>query len=592
MNEMTQVLGIVAMEPKGEWDSETYYEKLNTVLYNDSTYMAKEGVVGEIPSTSSKWQLIGGGVRREDIVDNLDSNDATKMLSAKQGKILNEGKVQVFDTVALMKAANLKNGMTAQTVGYYSANDGGGATYKITSTESQTEYQEELDSGLYATLIVENGKISIDQLGAKKNDSTFDNSSIISLGIDLVHNKHRKLVLGAGTYYCNTTISKETVAECEIEGNYNSIIKYTGTGYFLSTPIANNMKFSNFKLEGNESNYGIWLGDTSISQVTLDNIRMDYLVRYLTIERPAYVYLYNCNFFFRTTCEYLVQIGKATARLGSELVTIDNCIFGGSQLLTSTGDILRVYQTSTLRVKDTDFANTLGHWIVFDNSSDGDMYDIQFRGCSFTRGKQGIEFNLTKNRFINNLIFEDCLVSLYGGWSDGETSIFKVNRTLGGIENSYIQNLSITNINNTYHPDYIYQDSSNGSYININVIRKPNIADKYKISGVQGLRTNATLTYGANISNSSFQNPLFRQLNACSISGNLTTSAQIGAYSTLVSGLWIPYNKANVNIIATDDSGNAYPLYIDNGVLKNRKTIPASTTIRIGALYYVDVNTI
>ena len=111
MNEMTQVLGIVAMDPKGEWSSETYYEKLNTVLYNDSTYMAKEGVVGEIPSESTKWQLIGGGVRREDIVDNLDSNDATKMLSAKQGKILNEGKVQAFDTVEDMKAANLKEGM-------------------------------------------------------------------------------------------------------------------------------------------------------------------------------------------------------------------------------------------------------------------------------------------------------------------------------------------------------------------------------------------------------------------------------------------------------------------------------------------------
>ena len=89
-NEMSIVLGTVAMEPKGEYNSETYYEKLNTVLYNDSTYMAKESVQGENPSTSSKWQLIGGGLTREDIVDNLDSNDATKMLSAKQGKILDK----------------------------------------------------------------------------------------------------------------------------------------------------------------------------------------------------------------------------------------------------------------------------------------------------------------------------------------------------------------------------------------------------------------------------------------------------------------------------------------------------------------------
>lgn len=94
MNEMTQVLGTVAMEPKGEWSSETYYEKLNTVLYNDSTYMAKEGVVGEIPSTSSKWQLIGGGITKEYLedqtIDNLDSTSTTKPLSANQGKILND----------------------------------------------------------------------------------------------------------------------------------------------------------------------------------------------------------------------------------------------------------------------------------------------------------------------------------------------------------------------------------------------------------------------------------------------------------------------------------------------------------------------
>lgn len=69
MNRIYRTLGTVAMEPKGEWNSETYYEKLNTVLYNDSTYMAKDAVVGERPSESSKWQLIGGGVTK----DYLDS---------------------------------------------------------------------------------------------------------------------------------------------------------------------------------------------------------------------------------------------------------------------------------------------------------------------------------------------------------------------------------------------------------------------------------------------------------------------------------------------------------------------------------------
>ena len=37
---------------------------------------------------------------------------------------------------------SLKEGMAAQILGYYEANDGGDSTYKITSTESQIEYQE------------------------------------------------------------------------------------------------------------------------------------------------------------------------------------------------------------------------------------------------------------------------------------------------------------------------------------------------------------------------------------------------------------------------------------------------------------------
>lgn len=63
MNNLTQVLGVVAMEPKGEYDSSTYYEKLNVVTYDGSSYMAKEQVQGELPPTSNKWQFIGSGVK-------------------------------------------------------------------------------------------------------------------------------------------------------------------------------------------------------------------------------------------------------------------------------------------------------------------------------------------------------------------------------------------------------------------------------------------------------------------------------------------------------------------------------------------------
>lgn len=122
MNEMTQVLGVVAMEPKGEYDASTYYEKLNTVLYNDSTYMAKESVQGENPSTSDKWQLIGGGVTNEDvsdaiqttIEDSLTSEFSTKSLSAKQGKILNDNKININDIIDNLTSSETSKPLSAK----------------------------------------------------------------------------------------------------------------------------------------------------------------------------------------------------------------------------------------------------------------------------------------------------------------------------------------------------------------------------------------------------------------------------------------------------------------------------------------------
>lgn len=89
-NEMSVVLGTVAMEPKGEYNSSTYYEKLNTVLYNGSTYMAKQPSQGITPSNTDYWQFVAGGVKEEDIVDNLNSTATNKPLSANQGKNLND----------------------------------------------------------------------------------------------------------------------------------------------------------------------------------------------------------------------------------------------------------------------------------------------------------------------------------------------------------------------------------------------------------------------------------------------------------------------------------------------------------------------
>lgn len=86
-----RTLGPVGLNPLGEYNSQTEYEKLDVVLYQGSSYVALKPVQGIVPTNAEYWQkLVSGGVGVDDIVDNLESNDSDKPLSARQGKKLND----------------------------------------------------------------------------------------------------------------------------------------------------------------------------------------------------------------------------------------------------------------------------------------------------------------------------------------------------------------------------------------------------------------------------------------------------------------------------------------------------------------------
>jgi hypothetical protein len=95
-------------------------------------------------------------VKTTDIIDNLTSTATNKVLSANQGKILNEGKIQKFDTVSSMKSADLSSGMVVRTLGYYALNDGGHGEYVIVDDETLVDDGGSihvLNNGLRAKLI-------------------------------------------------------------------------------------------------------------------------------------------------------------------------------------------------------------------------------------------------------------------------------------------------------------------------------------------------------------------------------------------------------------------------------------------------------
>ena len=171
----------------------------------------------------------------DDYVRNyFDNLDVQEEINNKLDQMLEDGVLEqiieqfiqstalwCFDTVADMKqATNLIDGSYAKTLGYYSVNDGGGATYKITNTASVSDYQETLNSGLYATLIAEDS-CNVKQFGAY-GDNTHDDTTSFTNAISFIKNHNLgELIIPNGTYYITD--------EIEIEELNNLTINCYGT---------------------------------------------------------------------------------------------------------------------------------------------------------------------------------------------------------------------------------------------------------------------------------------------------------------------------------------------------------------------------
>lgn len=225
-----------------------------------------------------------GDLDQSKIIDNLTSTDNTKVLSAKQGKVLKDlvdKKLYYFDTVADMKAGNLSAGDMAITKGYYSANDGGAGQYEIvdgTLTDDGGSIHE-LTNGLFAKLIVKESTINILQYGAKSDVNNFDNTPIINKCLD----KYIKVIVPEGNFYINTKITLP----------FNK--KLIGINPNKSVLLVNS---------GLENEYAIQYGTTynyTAKNGILKNITLKSGITYAHLSYGIYLYsglvVENCNFF-------------------------------------------------------------------------------------------------------------------------------------------------------------------------------------------------------------------------------------------------------------------------------------------------------
>lgn len=116
-----------------------------------------------------------------------------------------------FDTVADMKLAeNLISGSYAQTLGFYSANDGGGAMYKITDSGTANEMDViAIGATLYANLQYGN-EINVKQLGAY-GDNTHSDDTFIARGVTLANSTSLPLEIPEGTYKIDNAITMKHI---------------------------------------------------------------------------------------------------------------------------------------------------------------------------------------------------------------------------------------------------------------------------------------------------------------------------------------------------------------------------------------------
>lgn len=126
-------------------------------------------------------------------------------------------KVYHFQNIEAMKnCLTLIPGDVVQTLGYYEANDGGGALYRIVNDSTLTDdggLVHDLKIGSKAKIIVNKNSVIAEQVGFKKNDSSFDNKAVMDriMNSSNLNSKVLEIVFGNGIYRFTDTLLKSNI---------------------------------------------------------------------------------------------------------------------------------------------------------------------------------------------------------------------------------------------------------------------------------------------------------------------------------------------------------------------------------------------
>ena len=222
---------------------------------------------------------------QQEINNKLDAMAESGQLTDIIAQYLQLAGMLTFNTVADMKSAeNLVNGSTCKTLGYFTINDGGTASYKIRNITNQDVIDEGSlialhDKNLVAELIINRAEINVAQFGIK-GDGTYDDSigiqKAINYACSLVQSKTSSVnafggiisvILPAKKLYIKTQINYKESINLKGQNTESTLILNNNINYMLyiskndtskttneETQIEGGM-LSNIRFDGNSRGY-------------------------------------------------------------------------------------------------------------------------------------------------------------------------------------------------------------------------------------------------------------------------------------------------------------------------------------------------
>lgn len=355
---------------------------------------------------------------------------------------------QVFNTVALMKAAALAEGDCVMTRGYYAAGDGGNGVYVVTNSTAAADNGSviALNNGKKAELVIDGDTINVKQFGAKADDTTVDNIPFINAAFDwLTANGGGTLVFPHGGTFSvkiNSNIDSLwlSASNVTILGNDSTLQVRADSGDFsslLNIDTSENVVIDRLHFDDNI------LNNTGYP-VTDENLKRQILIHYENVTNAELhscnfytggtwcvqgklsgLTIDSCNFYFRTK-DNISWYDVSTLYLVGERITVQDCFFKNQMetKVPQTAVESHATQVRFLRNRCTGYQGSL--LIACPTSSESGAYadihadDILVEGNEMicanpgTGNGSGIciwplsEKNITNIRIYNNTIETDC----------------------------------------------------------------------------------------------------------------------------------------------------------------------------------------